>query len=149
MRDALTDAYRATTYAARTPLGEVRLRIGEADATLDRLLDAAGVEAWAHVTACNPGSRRLSDADNARRSAALRRVVGRRGWRFFEGEGVGDDGRWPAEAAVLVLGIAERRARALGRLFGQNAVVVGRRSAAARLADCRRKFPVGGRRDAP
>jgi hypothetical protein len=54
---------------------------------------------------------------------------------FFAARGEADDGDW-CEPSVLVVGMAEAGAVALGRAFGQNAVVVGRAGAAAELRCC-------------
>jgi hypothetical protein len=60
--------------------------------------------------------------------------VRRRGLAHHPAIGVGDDGSWPAEQSLLVLGIDKAEAVALGRAFEQFAVVVGRRGGPARLA---------------
>ncbi len=133
----LWEAYRRTTYVARTPEGELRLRIGRVEPGLDALLARTGAEAWAFVTAWNPGSRPTSPAVNAVRQAELAREVAARGWIALEGEGVGDDGAWPPEPSLLVLGPTREEARALGRRFGQNAVVWAERGGAPVLIDCR------------
>lgn len=99
------------------------LRIGEPSAELAALHDAVGVSTSAFVTACNPGSVALSDAENARRHAELRAEVRRLGFASHEGRGRHPSGDWPAEASLLVLGIDEAAARSLGRRFGQKAIV--------------------------
>lgn len=45
------------------------------------------------------------------------------GWRTIAGHGQGDDGTWPPEPSLLVLGIDEASARALMVRYRQNAVV--------------------------
>ena len=55
------------------------------------------------------------------------------GFCFYHGEGKGDDGAWPAEPSLLILGVGEDEAAALARRFGQAAFVYGDRGAAARL----------------
>jgi hypothetical protein len=131
----LWSAYEATAYRVHgSPVGAFTIRCGEASPPLDALLAAAGTDTWAFVTAANPGSQRLDDADNRRRHAALVEEVRRRGLVFHAGAGVGDDGAWPAEESVLVTGLDEAAALALGRAFDQLAVVVGERGGPARLA---------------
>lgn len=123
MRD-LEAAYRATDYRA----GEYLIRIGEVP-----LIDA---DSWAFVTACNPRSERLPDAENARRMAQLEAAVE---FPFLPGEGTARDGSWPPEPSLLILGIDEATACELGRRFKQAAIVFGRRGEAARLVwidDC-------------
>jgi Protein of unknown function (DUF3293) len=130
-RESLDAAYRATVYTAETPAGPVALRIGESNADLDRLLDARGVSSWAYVTAHNPGSRSAPSLENEACQRELRAAVAKTGFVFYEGAGVGHG--WPPEPSLLVLGISESDASALGRRFGQNAIVFGELGEPARL----------------
>jgi hypothetical protein len=127
----LDTAYRATAYCAETPEGRLVLRLGEPCVPLDRLLAARGLSTWAYVTAYNPGSVPAPDAENEARQRELRAAVARAGQPFYEGAGVGES--WPPEPSLLVLGIGEAEAAALGRRFGQRAVVVGDLGGPARL----------------
>jgi hypothetical protein len=135
-RGAVHDAYRSTSYRANVGLETIELRIAARSPALDVLLRARGVSCWAFVTASNPHATQLPDAENASRFAALVRVVEAEAFSYFAGEGVGDDGHWPPEASVLVLGIGEAAAVALARRFEQEAIVVGEEGAAARLVLC-------------
>lgn len=127
-------AYEKTAYWVEDRFA---LRCGERSAALDDLLAGAGHDHWAFVTACNPLSIRLDDTANAARMAALEARVRAIGHRSLHGRGVGDDGDWPPESSLLVLGINEPDAIALAGEFRQAAIIVGRRGAAARLVDCR------------
>ena len=132
--DALRRAYQATDYRVSGAAGPFSIRCGESCGPLDALLAAAKAESWAVITASNPRSVRLADAENRRRHEALVDAVRRRGLAHHPAIGVGDDGSWPAEHGLLVLGIDAAEAVALGRAFEQLAVVVGRRGGQARLA---------------
>jgi hypothetical protein len=55
---------------------------------------------------------------------------------MFLGEGIGDDGAWPPEPSILVLGIEREAAVQLGRLFGQRAIVCGELGGLATLVLC-------------
>jgi hypothetical protein len=134
--DSLLAAYRKTTFYADTPRARLALRVGERCVDLDALLNDHGVSSWAYVTASNPGSRRLSDEDNAARQRELEGHVARLGVRAYPGEGVGDDGRWPPEPSLLVLGIARDDAIRLGGRYGQVAIVCGEMGRAAELVLC-------------
>jgi hypothetical protein len=103
---------------------------------LDDLLTDHSVSTWAHVTASNPASRRLSDEDNMARQHELERDVAGLGVTSYPGEGVGDDGQWPPEPSLLILGIARGDAVRLGRRYGQLAVVCGERGRAGELVLC-------------
>lgn len=132
--ERLRAAYEATAYQVDAgPQRRFAIRVGERSADVDELLAAAGVEAWAFITACNPRSVRLADAENAARMAGLVDVVRGRGLAFLPGAGAGDDPGWPAEPSLLILGIDETDAVALAREFDQLAIVVGRRGGPARL----------------
>ena len=134
---ALWDAYRRTTYAARTGNGEIRIHPDRRSSDLDALLDQTRADQWAYITAYNPESRRLSDDDNAARQRALVQAVRDLGLTFFEGESVLDAATWPPEPSLLILGIPPDDARALGRQFGQRAIVLGRLDQPARLVSCK------------
>lgn len=95
---------------------------------MDALLDAHGARAGVLVTAWNPGGRRLPEAVNRRRAAQLAERL--RGLRALPG--INGEGRW-REESLLVLTSAPKRVETLGRLFGQDAVVLLRRGVRARL----------------
>jgi len=133
----MTDAFLRTTYIARLADGRtIRIRVGEPNAALDELLAAHRARSWAYITAWNPGARRLEPAENAARHDALLRELSRLGRTFYEGEGVPDEPGWEPERSVLVLGLDLDEARALGRRFGQLAIVAGGAGEAPRLVWC-------------
>ena len=132
----LWDAYRRTTYAARTSAGEIQIHPGLPSQDLDALLDQCGADQWAYLTAYNPGSRLLSSEENVGRQQALLQAVQDRGLTVFEGESVLDPAAWPPEPSLLILGMPPDEARSLGRRFGQLAIVAGRRGEPARLVAC-------------
>ena len=134
--ERLLTAYRNTSYFADTPAGRLRIRIGEAHPVLDTLLIARGHRHWAYVTAHNPGSVPLTAEENGARHTQLEADVRARGYEAFAGEGVGDDGAWPAEASLLILGIARDEATALGHAHAQRAVVWGGVGESALLLIC-------------
>ena len=130
----LHEAYCQTTFYADTPRGRLALRIDECNSQLEQLLVDYACESWAYLTAYNPGSVLLSPEENHCRQAKLEGILRKGGWGIFTGEGVGDDGNWPPEKSLLVLGIDETTAQQLGKEFGQNAVVIGRLGRPAELA---------------
>jgi hypothetical protein len=79
---------------------------------------------------------RQTPEENQRRHEQLNAEIARRGLIYFAGRGIGSEGNWPPEESLLVLGISEQEAIKLGRDFGQNAVVCGRRGEPARLLSC-------------
>jgi hypothetical protein len=132
----LWDAYRRTTYVAHTGNGDIKINPGRRSAALDGLLNERRLREWAYLTAYNPASRRLAEEENVRRQQELVDAVRDRGLTFLDGEGIGEDAQWPAEPSILILGIESEDARALGRQFGQLAIVVGRAGQPARLVAC-------------
>ena len=132
-RDDLHAAYRSTSYHVDGPRGRFVIRVGEPCPDLDGLLHGAGAHTWAFITAHNPCSRRLDDEENCRRHVDLEAAVLAMGLRYHPGEGVGEEGDWPAERSLLVLGIDEQQAAVLARQFGQAAIVCGATGEAARL----------------
>jgi hypothetical protein len=135
-RTVLWDRYRRTTYVAHTGNGDIRIRPGCRSSELDGLLNERRLLDWAYVTAYNPASRLLAAEDNVRRQQELIKAVQDRGLAYLDGEGIGEDATWPAEPSILILGIQADDARALGRQFGQLAIVVGRTGQPARLVAC-------------
>lgn len=133
---ALARAYRDTAYCVDHPAGNFTLRIGEPCAALKALLREHGVTTWAFVTACNPRSQPLPPAENAARHAQLLVRVRAAGWSAFAGRGMADSGGW-TEESLLILGIDETAAVALGRAFEQYAVLVGEADGVADLRWCR------------
>ncbi len=109
----------------------VVIRIGEPNAALDQLLDAAATAAF--LTAANPRSERRSDEENRRRTAELRQALSTAGHRHLEGEGRDPAGGW-SEPSFLILGIQAAEALALARRFEQNGFVWCERGAAPELA---------------
>jgi hypothetical protein len=133
MNARLDAAYRATSYVVFGPEGRFTIRVDSKTPLLDDLLTRHETRFWAYVTACNPGSTPLSEDENRRRMAWLEERVRETAHPYFTGEGIGDDAAWPAEPSLLIVGIDAEAAAALGRQFGQAAILVGERGAAAHL----------------
>ena len=81
------------------------------------------VSCAAFITACNPLSQLLSDAENQQRQTELAAELARRSLTYLEGLGQSASGDWPGEPSFLVLGLALEAAKTMGRAYGQNAVV--------------------------
>jgi hypothetical protein len=129
-------AYRATTYAAADGPRQLAIRIGARCAALDALLAAHGLDAWAYLTACNPGGRPADPAANAAAQARLEAELAAAGRLFLRGASHADARDWPPEPSVLVLGLTRPEALAIARRYGQEALVAGRRGRPAELVFC-------------
>ncbi len=132
MTPGLRKAYLQTAYLVRAPQGVHALRIGAVHPAFDAEVAAAGARAWAFITAWNPGSLPRSSEENVLAQAELLKVLGELGLVAWPAEGKADSGGW-REESVCVLGLESVGAVALGRGFGQLAVVVGQLGEAARL----------------
>ncbi len=129
----LEAAYRATSYLVDGPAGRFAIRVGAVSPDADALAAAHHAHTWAFVTAYNPGSVAAPPEDNRARQDELDSAVTAAGFPYYHGEGKGDDDGWPPEPSLLILGVGEDDAAALGRRFGQAALVFGERGEAARL----------------
>ena len=129
---ATVQAYLETEYrvSAAPPF---TLRIGERSAELAALHKQHRVDCSAFITAWNPFSRGLESGANALLQEALRREVLSRSLVFVEGVGQHPDNGWPGEDSLLVLGLAQEAAKALGTRFEQNAIVLSAADAVPRL----------------
>lgn len=121
-------AYRSSEYRVQAE-PEFVLRIGEPSAALDRLLEQADAATAAFVTAANPHSQPRPMEENL---AALERLKRALRHPFVDGEGRSADRAW-REPSVLVLGMARAEAEALGREYGQNAIVFAEKGRAPEL----------------
>ena len=116
----------------RAPQGVHALRIGARHPAFDMEVRTAGAQDWAFLTGWNPGSLPRSAELNAQAQAELLRVIEELRLVSWPAEGKADGGGW-REESVCVLDLDPTRAVAVGRRFGQLAVVVGRVGEAARL----------------
>jgi N-formylglutamate deformylase len=133
---ALWSAYESTVFCATVDGREIRIRPGETHPSLDRALEARGVTTWAYVTAWNPGSREIPRQENDARHERLKDDVSRLGFDAFEGWGEPADSAWAPEQSLLVLGLSADEALAIGRRYGQIAIVVGETGREAKLLRC-------------
>jgi hypothetical protein len=117
----LIEQYRDSDYIVFLE-PELVLKVGEPSERLDRLLEVHGAASAAFVTAANPRSEKRSAAENAEAMGALDGILAAAGYPRYPGEGRNAERSW-REPSVLAIGIFRANAQALGRLFGQNAVV--------------------------
>ncbi len=110
-------AYRAAIYE----IGSLRLRIGEDSDAASSLLRDKNVKSAAIVTAYNPESVPLCEAENGAAHENLRRATVL--YASLPTRAIDPTGAWPPEPGVLLLGITADAAVALGQKFRQNAIV--------------------------
>ncbi|HEY4165088.1 MAG TPA: DUF3293 domain-containing protein [Dongiaceae bacterium] len=131
--ERLIAAYTATDYVLHGEDGELILNIGRASPQFDAIFDRRGADTAVIVTAYNPRSVVLSDAENQARHQALMEVLRQRDLDFEIGEGRDPSGHWKAEIECVVYGISLETGLELAQRFDQNAIVFIRRGAAPEL----------------
>ncbi|MCC7465504.1 MAG: DUF3293 domain-containing protein [Saprospiraceae bacterium] len=119
---SLLNAYWGAEYRVFTEHEEWILRHGEPHLSLEKWMQLRGFSSLAIVTACNPGSVLLEDAENRRRNAALEQDIRLLGLPFGPALNQSAEGEWP-EPGFWIAGISLEEAVALGVRFGQNGVV--------------------------
>jgi len=122
----LLQAYRETHYRVTTGPNDPEafvLRVGEVSKPLAILHKKFGVDCSAYITAWNPWSEYLPDAENAKRQENLLHALPTRSLRWLEGIGKHPGNRWPGEPSVLILGLSLAAAKVLAEDFEQNAFV--------------------------
>ncbi|WP_213539526.1 DUF3293 domain-containing protein [Nitrosospira sp. NRS527] len=137
----LVAAYRSAHYRVdqqvdhRTGPGAIILRVDQYSEPLSQLFSASGHRCTAFITACNPFGQIQSPETNREACAhlfgKLRSLVGP--GRIIEGEGFDPSGKWPAEKSFIALGLDLEASCALGKEFGQNAIVWAGADAVPRL----------------
>lgn len=122
-REDLFKAYERTCFIIDAAGREIHLRIGHQNPDADELLKEYGVTGAAFITAWNPGSVRLTTAENERRQQSMEEQIHFAGFQILHGRGVGIDPTWTPEESALIFGIPETCALALAGQFGQLAIV--------------------------
>jgi len=117
-RDALADAYAATTYVVVDGFRRLPLRLGERSAGADRSLARLRTREAFVLTADNPGSLRRPEAANRRARLRLPRGL--------PTEARADGGDWPIERGVLAVVGAAQVGKLLAGLRQAAAVRVAR-----------------------
>lgn len=122
----LEQAYCATAYRVTLPCGELVLRVGLQAPLLDAWLEQSGYQEWSLLTAWNPASRLLTDAENRKFQELLQQQLRSRGLSFFQAENHSDSGVWPIEESLFVPALRQEEACVIARFFGQNAYLSGK-----------------------
>ena len=123
---ALLQAYRETHYRVNSVSSDSEpfvLRVGEVSTPLAILHKKFGVDCSAYITACNPWSESLPDAENAKRQENLLHALRTRSLRWIEGIGQHPGNQWPGEPSVLILGLSLAAAKVLAQDCQQHAFV--------------------------
>ena len=136
-RAEMAAAYRSTAYMVDAPGAPIALRVDQPSPELDELLERFGQRDWVFITGYNPRSEQVDPEENKRRHSALRERIDGMGLTAFEARGVDDEGEWPSEKGLVVLGLDRDAGTGLGRELEENAILVGRRGGVPALVFCR------------
>ncbi len=127
----LRDAYSATIYEVKH-LG-LQLRIGEENWHLEEFLIDNNAFSWAFISAWNPFSQPLSSVENENRHLKMIEIAKKKQWVFAEGFGIPQNEDWKPEKSLFLLDISQSDSIDLGKMFDQNAIVIGRLGKAPEL----------------
>ena len=126
--------YKKSDYRVHDPAGvDFVMHIEEYCPALHRLMQREKVRMSGFVSAYNPRSEPRSDLENTMAQERLRQEVMMRGWKFLEGVGEDPGGECAGEPCLLILDISFSDCEALGRSYGQNAVLWSEADAIPRL----------------
>ena len=119
---SLIRAYEETDYRVLEP-EPFTMKIGIPSAGLARLYERTGARTATVITAWNPRSEKMSDAENEAAQARLVADLDRAGLRHLPALGADPKDQWKGEVSLLVPDAARETVEALGRKFGQNCIV--------------------------
>lgn len=123
MTSELLVAYHAAHYQVQYPQGAFTLRTNSPSSELATLLRETGHTCAAFITACNPYSWPLSEAENAQAQQELAGELAQHGYAVIPAIGLDPAGEWQGEESFLVPGLTLDSAKALGKQFAQNAIL--------------------------
>lgn len=129
----LAKAYADAHYRVADPRATFTIRPGEYSPELMSLYRGNDTFSSAFLTAHNPFSNIVTDAENTAAQYALEAELAELGLTFLSGYRCDGDGAWPKEVSVLVLGIDFETAKAFAMRYGQNAFLFAADDAVPRL----------------
>ena len=129
----------STTYWLDLPDQSIAFGLNKVNPEVDAFLAAQGQERWAFLTAYNPRAHTASTQQNQYHQRLLIRDVANMGLEFFAGSDVSDDGSFPPERCIFILGISVDKALPLAARYRQAAIIAGERGQPARLIYAKKK----------
>ncbi len=130
---ALVDAYTRAEYRLKRGF---TLKIGLKSPELSAWYAETGIESCVFITAFNPASVIKTIMENDAAHKALGQALQELAAPVSAATGSDPSGEWPDEAGYAALGLTCNQAHALGRRFGQNAIVWAEADAIPRLLLC-------------
>ncbi len=138
---ALSHAFEKAIYRVHSPQGNIDVRIGQFNRTLNQLLQQETSRGAAILTACNPGAQICSRAFNDAVQESLLRSLQKLDLRWWPAVNLDPNGKWPDEPSLLVLDISLQQARWQARLFKQLAFVYIPLDGKPALHDVQQRLP--------
>ena len=99
------------------------MKVGQYSSELNSIIKKSKYSSAAFITAYNPYSQQLSDAENVARQEQLKIEIAKRGLTTIEGVGQHPSNQWPGEPSLLIIGLSKAAAATLARQLEQNAFV--------------------------
>jgi len=122
LHPALLQAYRETDYIVHAGPNFV-LHVDQPCAGLVAYYALRGIDSGCVITAWNPCSQPLGDAENETRQQLLEAQLSQAGWQWLRATGAHPDNQWPPELGCFVEGMDIDAANEWGRAWEQNAVI--------------------------
>jgi len=121
----LYPSFLSTNYTVYPPYNQsFIIKFNTPNHDLHQFLKHHSATSYTFITAWNPQSQPLSDTENEKRNQQLANDL--TAYTIFPAAGVPATGEnWQAETSFFVLNIARENAMALGRKYGQLAIVFG------------------------
>lgn len=117
----LLEAYRQTIYRCEDL--PIQLKVSEGSQAADQLMSDIGVRRITVITAWNPESELLDEADNHAWNQQLRLKIEMLRKPFWEGLNIAVDDSWPSEETFWVADLNSFERDQLANEYKQNAVV--------------------------
>lgn len=133
MSDFLQQAYMATSYHIVSETVTHIVKINAINPEFNSWCKIQNITSWAFITAWNPLSKELTNAENTSLNTRLKEEIIVDGYGFDPGSGVPVDDNWEPEDSFFIHNITLERARELGSRFRQNAIVFGEADGLPRL----------------
>ncbi len=144
---ALSHAFEKAIYRVHSPQGDIDVRIGQLNRTLNQLLEQENSRGAAILTACNPGAQICSRAFNDAVQETLLRDLQKQDLHWWPAVNLDPKGKWPDEPSLLVLDISLQQARWQARLFKQLAFVYIPLNGKPQLHQVQQRLPVSDQAD--
>ena len=99
------------------------LRVGEKSQELKQLFKRYNHDSAVFLTAWNPFSELTDQNENLLRQVELESDIKNLDHPYLPGYGKDENGVWPPEPSIMILGMALETAKLLGKKYRQNALI--------------------------